>query len=275
VTQRLAAGEYFGATLARAEIGRLRVVESALPPLRALPAHCHERAYICLVLEGSFVERVAGRDRPCAVRTVKLHPAGETHSERFGSAGARLLRVEVPDGWHETERLFSAAAGPQPHLEPECRRLAHRIRGELELRDEMTPLAVESLVLELLVAANRSPRRSERGTPPWLRRAHEIAAEAPGPIRLEAVARELGVHPGHLATCFRRRYGCTLGEAGRRARIERAALRLERGRESLAEIALAAGFADQSHFSRVFRRIVGCSPARYAAAQPAERRSES
>ena len=73
----------------------------------------------------------------------------------------------------------------------------------------------------------------------------------------------VGVHPVTLARAFRRTFGCTIGEYLRRLRIERAAEQLATGTQPLAEIALAAGFADQSHFSNVFRRRVGMSPSAY------------
>ena len=47
------------------------------------------------------------------------------------------------------------------------------------------------------------------------------------------------------------------------SQVQRAAEQLATGGQPLAEIALAAGFADQSHFSNVFRRRVGMSPSAY------------
>jgi AraC family transcriptional regulator len=46
-------------------------------------------------------------------------------------------------------------------------------------------------------------------------------------------------------------------------RLAWAAAELARGGKPLAEIAAGAGFADQSHFTRIFRRHVGTTPARY------------
>jgi AraC family transcriptional regulator len=54
-----------------------------------------------------------------------------------------------------------------------------------------------------------------------------------------------------------------MGEYLRRLRIGRAARQLAESETPLAEIALAAGFADQSHFSNVFRRQTGMSPSSF------------
>jgi AraC family transcriptional regulator len=54
-----------------------------------------------------------------------------------------------------------------------------------------------------------------------------------------------------------------VGEYLRRLRIDRAAEQLVWGDLPLAEIAIAAGFSDQSHFSNVFRRRTGISPSAF------------
>ena len=82
-------------------------------------------------------------------------------------------------------------------------------------------------------------------------------------LTLEEIAAVAGVHPVHLASVFRRHYGCTVGDAVRRLRIDYACRQLARSEVSLAEIALDAGFASQSHFTRTFRRLTGTTPAQY------------
>jgi AraC family transcriptional regulator len=66
-----------------------------------------------------------------------------------------------------------------------------------------------------------------------------------------------------LARTFRRQRGESVGDCVRRLRVESARRLLEDGRQPLSEVALAAGFADQSHFTRVFRRLTGMTPGEY------------
>nr|WP_202329241.1 AraC family transcriptional regulator [Mesorhizobium sp. L-8-3] len=58
----------------------------------------------------------------------------------------------------------------------------------------------------------------------------------------------------------RRRFGCTIGHYVRQRRVEFGCHRLAASLDPLSEIALDAGFADQSHFTNTFRRLVGMSP---------------
>jgi AraC family transcriptional regulator len=80
---------------------------------------------------------------------------------------------------------------------------------------------------------------------------------------LQQVATEAGVHPAHLARVFRRHHRCTIGSYLRRLRLDAACRQLVSGERPLADIALAAGFADQSHFSRLFRAATGVTPTHY------------
>jgi AraC family transcriptional regulator len=57
----------------------------------------------------------------------------------------------------------------------------------------------------------------------------------------------------------------------RQLRLDFACAQLTSGRHSLAAIAQAAGFADQSHFTRVFRRRMGLTPGAYRAQLPEDR----
>jgi AraC family transcriptional regulator len=77
------------------------------------------------------------------------------------------------------------------------------------------------------------------------------------------VAQEVGVDPAHLMRSYARRYGTTLGQDARRHRVAHACRLLAQAEPSLGEVALAAGFVDQSHLNRVFRRLTGLTPREY------------
>ncbi|HEX7111160.1 MAG TPA: helix-turn-helix transcriptional regulator, partial [Mizugakiibacter sp.] len=72
-----------------------------------------------------------------------------------------------------------------------------------------------------------------------------------------------GVHPAHLARRFRRALGLSVGEYQRRLRIEATREALAHSPQPIAAIAAAAGFADQSHYARVFQRLTGEAPRDY------------
>lgn len=231
-----------------------------------LPWHHHEGPTLCFVLRGVFTETSGGERLTCTPDTLKVMPAGERHCDEFDRGDARGLLVET-----EPDRVV-AIRSHAPVLDERVAfhgglpaALARRVYQEFRQVDEAAPLAVEGLLLELLAAVSRSRVEAlPNGMAPWLGEARDRlhADVAPRPSLAELAA-EVGVHPVTLARAFRRTFGCTVGEYLRRLRIDRAAGQLATGTQPLAEIALAAGFADQSHFSNVFRRRVGMSPSVY------------
>jgi AraC family transcriptional regulator len=131
--------------------------------------------------------------------------------------------------------------------------------------DDFSPLIIEGLTLEILAEVARTGTPHLGPSPPrWLERIREMLhthfAES---VSLAWLAEAAGVHPVSAASAFRRFYRCTIGQYLRRCRVDFACRRLTKSGDSLAEIALAAGFADQSHFCRTFKRHTGLTPAVY------------
>jgi AraC-like DNA-binding protein len=100
------------------------------------------------------------------------------------------------------------------------------------------------------------------GLAPWQeRRAKEIlSANLDGRLPLKEVAGECRLSVSHFSRAFRRTVGAAPHNWLLTHRIEAAKEKLRDGRSSLSEVALACGFADQSHLTRVFTRFVGVSP---------------
>ena len=133
--------------------------------------------------------------------------------------------------------------------------------------DDVSPMAIEGLFLEMLAEASRCSRRVvERRIPRWLKQVKEIIdVSFSDKLTISGLAETVGVHPVHLATTFRTHYGCTIGECIRQRRVEYASRKLSLSDTALVEIALAAGFSDQTHFSKTFKHFTGLTPARFRA----------
>lgn len=239
--------------LASLTAGRFRVSEVAFPPNRRLPWHAHPLGCIAIVADGVVDKRFARFEAGAEIGALITMPPEEPHEDRFGRAGAVLVVVE--------SRAFPGHVSCTPH--PEAALLATRIRRELAEPDVFTPVAVEGLALELTALAGRN---RETGAENWAERARALLLERFREcVRPSEVADELGVHRAHLARVFRARYGESLGEFTRRLRLQWAAQELAAADLPLAELAVEAGFCDQSHFTRAFGRQYGVTPARFRA----------
>jgi AraC family transcriptional regulator len=79
-------------------------------------------------------------------------------------------------------------------------------------------------------------------------------------LTIETLAAEVGLSPAHFARAFRESLGRPPHQYLLALRLERARRLLETTPASLSEIALRAGFADQAHFTRLFKRTFGITP---------------
>jgi AraC family transcriptional regulator len=80
---------------------------------------------------------------------------------------------------------------------------------------------------------------------------------------LAALAAVAGRHPAHVMRAFRQHVGVTVGEYVRARLIARAGEALRQSDKTLSEVAVAFSFADQSHFSRTFKRFMNMTPDAY------------
>lgn len=122
------------------------------------------------------------------------------------------------------------------------------------------------LVPALLVETDRlAPRATLSAPMPRpLRTARRLAGERlDEDVDLRALGRLAGLSPFHLHRLYRRAYGLTPAEHRLEARL-RLARRLILSGVAIAEAAATAGFTDQSHLTRAFRKLMGTSPGRWA-----------
>lgn len=94
-------------------------------------------------------------------------------------------------------------------------------------------------------------------------------------IRVGDLARLVMRHPDHVARTFRSRFGCSIAEYVRARRIAWSCDHLARTVEPLVEVALDAGFCDQSHLTRAFGQVLSSTPARYRRQRSQRRGNDS
>lgn len=261
------AGEFFGEVAVRHRVSEITLTELRHPARRSFPRHSHEHTYFCLLLAGGYAEEIAGRSIPQRPMTVAFHPAGMEHRDEVGEGGARFFGIELGTRW--IERLREEAKAPVAFATLEAGDgvwLASRLHRELRRREEASALVIEGLVLELLAATCRELRPVDRRPPGWLGRIEEMLREGfRESWTLDALAAEAGVHPVHLSRAFRRFRGRTPGEYLLELRVRHVCERLADPALPLADLALEAGFADQSHCNRVFKRLTGTTPGAFRA----------
>jgi AraC family transcriptional regulator len=262
---KLKAGQFYGTTSQALSANGFRFTEKAYTSHVTLPLHAHELPHFCFVLAGNYKESIAGRVFEREPAALVYYPPDVSHGEEHYSNGRHFL-VEIDLKGLDRVRDYGAGLAEPVFLGGNSSLwLAARMYREFRDRDMFSALALESISTELLIAASRRGTRSvERKPPAWLARVKEFLHENfSQPPTLEALANAAGVHPTHLTRVFRQFERCTIGDYVRELRIKYVRQRILGSNEPLVQIALAAGFADQTHLSRSFKRVTGMTPTEF------------
>ena len=241
-------------------VGPYTITEAVYAPRQRVGRHDHQWPSWTFVLEGGFEERFSRASVIGLPGVVLTKPATADHSNVYGPDGARCLLIETK------ERDDASFGAPAVHAAGILPTLARRIQADLGAAPcRIARFALEGDLIELGVATERAHRAKRApGRTAWLNGVREqLEAEFRTPPSLTDLARSRDVHPAYLCQAFRAAFEMSVGEFVRHVRFEWAREALRIGSGSIADIAVAAGFSDQAHFSRDFRKRAGASPRRF------------
>lgn len=200
----------------------------------ALPTHRHREAYAALVLDGGYEETSADGPLPSRPGVLLLHPPYHAHGNRFERSGARVINFMLP----ALDGVTQAQARQVPDLREAIAILRRAPQHFAELLAASAPCEPSPL-------------------PAW--QSGFVVALRTGEQPIAELAREFGVSAAHASRALGVSHGMS-PQALRREFRWRRALALLATPAPLADVAAEAGFADQSHFTRVARAHAGLPP---------------
>lgn len=179
----------------------------------------------------------------------------------------RVFSVELHDEW--LDRLREIGVAPQSSIAlpgSELSRLAMRLYREYLHLDRCSVLVIEGLVLEMLALVARPERVPERRPPEWLSKVEDLLKSGfQENLTIGEVAAQVSVNPAHLSRVFRQFHNQAISDYVHDLRVQFACQQLADPKVALSAIASASGFADQSHFTRVFKHCMGMTPGAFRA----------
>jgi AraC-like DNA-binding protein len=212
-----------------------------LAPSLAIARHRHAEAYLALVVEGGYDEAGSGGRFRAEAGDLVVHLPYEAHLDHVDRRGARVINLvaALPPA------DLRGGVGAAPDVDAAIR-LARRdpVAAAQALLDGWRPRAAAMIDWPDLLAD---------------------ALDRPDDFALEAWAARHDLAPATVSRGFRRAFGVTPVAFRAEARARRAWHSLVRTRASLADVALAAGFADQAHMTRAIRALTGRPPGAWRA----------
>ena len=247
---------YTGAVVEHLRFAGARLSRVMHPPGQRIDSHDHDWPVLTIYRLGGYREEADGGAATILEGpSVVFHPAGAEHADVIGDHGLETLALTFDSAW----------------LSPEARRAlpdrsdwrlggvvssAARALAQTWLAPDAHEADVRAATSRFLVAFGR---QRAPGPPLWC--AHVATAlEAQARATTTALAQSLSLHPAWLARAYRAWRGEGMAETVRRRRVERAVIALRGSADTLADVAIASGFCDQSHMNRSFHAVLGRTP---------------
>jgi AraC family transcriptional regulator len=217
-----------------------------------VPEHAHDWPVLSIFVLGRYSNQTELGEMVIAGPSAVLYRAGAAHRNIVGSAGFEQIEIEFDPAWLGCSLIPDAPVSRWlgGRTGAEARTLA-RVCGR-EAEEERLRAALQRFLQSACTQIARDP-------PGWVDKATQRLIEDTT-VRVGDLAEEMRRHPSWLGTAYRRATGEGLMETAARFRLERAALLLRETDQPGACIALEAGFCDQSHMNRTFRRLLGRLP---------------
>ncbi|WP_079144647.1 helix-turn-helix domain-containing protein [Streptomyces agglomeratus] len=235
------------------------------------PMHVHDVWTLLIVDDGAVRYDLNRREHGTPHDTVSLLPPQVPHNGQSATSRGFRKRVLYLDLTQLDESFIGPAADGPGLVDPLLRRRVGQLHSALSHRgDELEAESRLALVGERLRGHLRPrpavPPKPGRGVAVGLR---ELLDERVlQGVSLDEAAQLVHAHPTHLVRAFTAAFGIPPHQYLTARRVDRARRLLLDGLPP-AEVAAAAGFYDQSHLTRHFKRHVGVTPGRYARTVPA------
>jgi AraC family transcriptional regulator len=217
-----------------------------------VPEHAHDWPMLSLFVLGAYSNRTEVGERHVCGPSAVLYCAGIGHANSVSTDGFEQIEIEFDPAWL---RFSGLPDMPVAHMTGGCIGAATRamVRTCGEAMDEERFATALRWFLTIAVKHSRGSR------PVWVdqvtRRLRQNLA-----LRVNDLAREVDRHPSWLGTAYRRAVGEGILETAVRLRVEHAVRLLRETDLTYCEIANDAGFCDQSHMNRSFRRVLDRLP---------------
>ncbi len=261
MSNNLKAGEFYGQVPNKRNISSLTLTEVLHTQQISVPRHSHELGHFQLLLEGSYRENCGGKIVESSPMTISWHRPETTHKDEIGRQGGRFFMMEMHPNSIEQLKQFTTLPEDFYAKNSPIVWLGLRLYHEFKNWQICSDFVAEGIMLEMLAHSVRKTMTTEKQPPKWLLRVVEkLNEEFTENLSSEELAIEANVHPVYLAMIFRQFYHETMGEYVQKLRLAHASKLLLNKAIPLVEIAYSAGFSDQSHFTRIFKRYLGLTP---------------
>ncbi|MBQ0735836.1 helix-turn-helix transcriptional regulator [Aquimarina celericrescens] len=224
--------------------------------------HFHEKPMISFVLYGGNVEFRKGKVITRVAGSANFYHSHEIHKNIYNCFPSKHISLELDSGLLKRYGYSASEVELAIQKNHNTTFTFIKLMNELQINDSQSSSAVEMLFLEFMEKSLKS--KSSNQFPSWMKSVEELLNDRwDEHISLKELADHSGIHPTTISKNFRKYFQYSFGEYTRRLKVAHSLDFLHSSKYSITEIAYLCGFADQSHFTRVFKSLTGYLPKEY------------
>lgn len=218
-----------------------------------MPMHKDNLSKISIVLEGEFSEKpIDGQAVLLGNTSIITKPNTILHENTFGKKGCTILSIQFPE---------------HTILPPVCQKLAYHnhpsvmllgIKIWLQLVKAKTNVEIDIVLNEFIQTIQLLQSQSSKSK--MFTAASMLLKLQCRKRPVQEVSDSLSLHRGYLSRAFKEDFHIAPGAFNKKQRLIHAIQYLNKKENSLAGVAYEAGFSDQSHFTRILQKEIGCTP---------------
>ncbi|MCZ4224039.1 AraC family transcriptional regulator [Pedobacter rhodius] len=226
--------------------------------------HSHQNSSISLLLSGAYNEEFGGKVKYRIPGDIKFIPEGQIHRCTNYATGTLTINLDLgPFFAGQTASTSECIEKMIAQQEPQSKFILLKLFKEIQDKDSYVEASAQLLLYELLCPPDnrKAPPSDKKKKPKWVAAIREQLNDGwDDKPDLGQLTRIAGIHPVSLSRYFPQYFGMTLSAYMRQLKVDRSLTLIRSSQLSLTGIAYKCGFADQAHFTRVFKQTTGFLP---------------
>lgn len=225
--------------------------------------HDHENSYFAYIIRGGNTEIRKASELECAAGTLLFCNTGDVHRNVNYRHKTRILHVQLKKEWHSRYDVNHVHFN-QYHIKNESiQNIFANLVREISNLDNHSRFLVEGLLLQSYGLLTRQHEKNYSEAPRWVKQLTDYLDSADGEPSLHEAAKLINIHPVTLSRDFAKYFGSNYRDCMHKRKLQRSLPALTKQSVPLESIAFDNGFADASHFIRIFKKYYGMTPAEY------------
>lgn len=223
--------------------------------------HFHTSPTVCFLLHGGGTERRKKSSYERFAYDVRFYHTEELHHSNIKIFPSKCVNLELQNNFLNRYSLSEQTINLAVTQNLDIKFLMLKIYNELLINDDFTDTSIKISLLSML---NDTKSLHGRKKPKWVINLYELLNDRwCEQISLEDLSKAVNIHPTTISKHFTKYFACTFGEYMRKLKISKSIFLIRNTNFPLTEIALQCGFADQSHFTRNFKKMTGFLPKKF------------